>query len=77
MVLSLSELAAQGPNKRMRITRAVRGRLPAPVLSHTTLSIWLAPREKSRGSLGPDLYASQDVHARILACPSPTGPPVS
>ena len=53
MVLNPSGLAAQGPSKRMRITRAVQGRLPAPVLSHTSLLIWLAPRDNIRGSLGP------------------------
>ena len=76
MVLSPSGLAAQGPSKRMRITRAVQGRLPAPVLFHTSLLIWLAPRENSRGSLGPYLCASQDVHAHILVASSPAGPQV-
>ena len=76
MVLNPSGLAARGPSKRMRITKATQGRLPAPVLSHTSLLIWVAPRENIRGSLGPDLCASQDVHALILACASPAGPPV-
>ena len=71
MVLGPNGLAAQGPSKRMRITRAVQGRLPVPVLSHTSLLIWLTPRENSRGSLGPDLCASQDVHAHVLHARAP------
>ena len=74
MVLIPSGLAAQGPSKRMRIRRAVQGRLPAPVLSHTSHLIWLAPRENIWGSLGPDFVCQPGCACTHIGMPEPRRP---